>query len=134
MFIICDSCNKKFLIESNLIPNKGRMLECGNCHNKWYFEPNNLQIVNNKNDVIIKKKKDISKTIDNKKNTIKQKDNTISFLNNLLVILISFIGIILIFDTFKEPLSYILPGIIPFLDSLYETLFDLKLFIKDLFN
>ena len=42
-------------------------------------------------------------------------------------------SIILILDTFKEDLSIILPGINPMLNNFYETLYDLQLFLKDLF-
>ena len=56
------------------------------------------------------------------------------FLNNILIILITFVAIILIIDSFKYSISTFLPGIIPLLDNLYATLFDLKLFIKDFFN
>ena len=35
---------------------------------------------------------------------------------------------------FKNELSQILPGVIPLLDNLYQTLYDLYLFFKDLIN
>ena len=37
MIISCDSCHKKFEINSDLIPDSGRLLQCGNCDNKWFF-------------------------------------------------------------------------------------------------
>ena len=55
-------------------------------------------------------------------------------LRNLLVILISLAAIILIIDTFKQYFSIYMPGIVTLLDNLYATLYDLKLFLKDLFN
>ena len=49
-----------------------------------------------------------------------------------VIFIISLIGLIFLLDTFKYNLSNIFPGIVPLFDSLYETLLDLKLFIKDL--
>ena len=37
MIITCNNCNKKFDIDSNLIPNKGRLLQCASCDHKWFF-------------------------------------------------------------------------------------------------
>ena len=52
----------------------------------------------------------------------------------IVIFIISLIGLIFLLDTFKYNLSSIFPGIVPLFDSLYETLLDLKLFIKDLTN
>jgi predicted Zn finger-like uncharacterized protein len=38
MIISCNNCNKKFEIESNLIPEKGRLLQCSVCQHKWFFK------------------------------------------------------------------------------------------------
>ena len=38
MIITCNNCNKKFDIDSNLIPNKGRLLQCASCDHKWFFK------------------------------------------------------------------------------------------------
>ena len=38
MFITCNNCNKKFDIDSNLIPDKGRLLQCASCDHKWFFK------------------------------------------------------------------------------------------------
>ena len=51
-----------------------------------------------------------------------------------VILIISFLGLIFLFDTFKYNLSNVFPGIVPLFDSLYETLLDLKLFFKDLTN
>ena len=42
MIISCPSCNKKFEIDSNLIGYKGRLVQCGNCENQWFFKPSFL--------------------------------------------------------------------------------------------
>ena len=38
MIITCNNCNKKFNIESSLIPDKGRLLQCASCNHKWFFK------------------------------------------------------------------------------------------------
>ena len=38
MIISCINCNKKFDINSNLIPLKGRLLECSSCNHQWFFK------------------------------------------------------------------------------------------------
>ena len=38
MIITCNNCNKKFDIDSNLIPDGGRLLQCASCNNKWFFK------------------------------------------------------------------------------------------------
>ena len=43
MIIDCPECNKKFEIDSNLIPIDGRLLQCGNCNHKWFFKLNNIE-------------------------------------------------------------------------------------------
>ena len=51
-----------------------------------------------------------------------------------IVVIISLLGLIFLLDTFKSYLLSIFPSIAPLFDSFYETLLDLKLFIKDLTN
>jgi len=43
MIITCNNCNKKFDIDSNLIPDKGRLLQCASCDHKWFFKKEVLQ-------------------------------------------------------------------------------------------
>ena len=38
MIITCNNCNKKFDIDSNLISDKGRLLQCASCDHKWFFK------------------------------------------------------------------------------------------------
>ena len=143
MIINCQKCNKKFKVDDDLIPPQGRLLKCGNCGNSWFYENNKEKIDNinvfNKtvNDNVenkIKLKANLSKKvqISSKKN---KKENFLKhFFNYFIVILILFISILLIVDTFKIQISFFLPGIIPLLDSLYATIYDLQLFIIDLLN
>jgi len=43
MIITCNNCNKKFDIDSNLISDKGRLLQCANCDHKWFFKKEVLE-------------------------------------------------------------------------------------------
>jgi predicted Zn finger-like uncharacterized protein len=43
MIITCINCNKKFDIDSNLIPDKGRLLQCASCDHKWFFKKEVLE-------------------------------------------------------------------------------------------
>ena len=115
MIISCEQCNKKFEVESSLIPSTGRLLQCSSCGYKWFF------------------KKSISPTKNDK--TIKiprNKDKKVGLLSIIIVFLISFTSLIVLLDTFKDPISNYFPDINLFLNSLYESLKDLSLFIKDL--
>ena len=38
MIISCNNCNKKFDIDSNLISDRGRLLQCASCDHKWFFK------------------------------------------------------------------------------------------------
>ena len=143
MIINCDKCNKYFKVDDKLIPINGRLLKCGNCENSWFFNSNNkkfiditktnLPINQNINNKVTINQKSNKKIISNPKKN--KKENLLKyFLNYIIVILILFISIILVVDTFKLQISIILPGIIPLLDNLYATIYDVQLFIIDLFN
>jgi len=143
MIINCHKCNKKFKVDDDLIPTEGRLLKCGNCGNSWFYENNNEKFTD-----INTTKEIINQTFENeikiKENLVKEKQYSTknkekenflkNFFNYFIVILILFISILLIVDTFKIQISLILPGIIPLLDNLYATIYDLQLFILDLFN
>jgi predicted Zn finger-like uncharacterized protein len=64
----------------------------------------------------------------------KNKFNISKFLSYFLVFLITFIALIIVLDTFKSPLSSIIPGLEIFLYNFFETLKDLYLFIKNLLS
>ena len=40
MIIICPCGEKKFEVDENLIPDKGRLLKCGSCDQTWFFNKN----------------------------------------------------------------------------------------------
>ena len=35
MLVNCNSCQKKFVVPDSAITDKGRLLQCGSCGNKW---------------------------------------------------------------------------------------------------
>jgi predicted Zn finger-like uncharacterized protein len=43
MIITCNNCNKKFDIDSNLISDNGRLLQCASCDYKWFFKKEVLE-------------------------------------------------------------------------------------------
>jgi len=76
--------------------------------------------------------KDNSKLDQFKKVETFKKKNNIKFFNILIVFIISIISLILIVDTFKKPISVIIPNIEHLLYNLHETLEDIKSFFIDL--
>ena len=45
MIINCPCGEKKFEIDGNLIPEKGRTLQCGACDQKWFFKKTDTEKV-----------------------------------------------------------------------------------------
>ena len=157
MIIACQNCNKKFEVDQNLIPRKGRLLACNSCNHKWFFknevvvktieksisedleifeskisqENNSLNVnknTNNQNKIIVPTEKVLKKVEINK---IKIKKIN-KLLNLTIIFMISFIALILLLDTFKNPLIEIFPKLEFFLYNLYETIKDIRLFIIDI--
>ena len=145
MIITCEQCHKKFEIESNLMPKKGRLLQCSSCSHKWFYKRDILEetkVVLEQQDIKTKKKEinnikvfdDLapSKKLKRKHSYTPSENKKISFLNIILVFVISIIALIVLLDTFKSPINLMIPNIEFFLGSLYETLKDILLFIQDL--
>ena len=144
MIISCEACNKKFEINSNLIPPEGRMLQCGSCNNQWFYKK---KLKKEKKLILKKPKVKIEKNVPEDteelitqaenvliKKTYKQTSKSkINFLSFLIVFLITLICIIIIADTFKDKINMFIPGFDSILNNLYEILKDIFLFIKDLF-
>ena len=163
MIIDCSNCSKKFEVNSSLIPENGRTIQCGSCNHVWFYKPQidtqNDETISNVSENQNDSEVDISLTNnqldqnhDNQEekkifntneklisDTIEDKNKTkktfgiSKFLSYLLVSIISFIALIIVLDTFKSPLSNTIPGIEIFLYNFFETLKDLYLFIKNLF-
>ena len=147
MIISCPCGEKKFEIDEKLIPDKGRLLKCGSCDQTWFFNKNVSEQTEPLIDKPTKQKKilyedeNIEKSVSdipiNQGSELikyKPKDNFTfgKFLSYIIVSIISFVAIIIVLDTFKDPLSNIFPNLELVLYNLFETLRDLILFVKDL--
>ena len=153
MIITCPQDGKRFEVDDNLIPKKGRLVQCGFCGHKWQFNIEQNLIKINKNEAIFSSElnsnnneieNDINNTvIENHNDKIvsseqddyierKKISNSSKYLKFLIVIIISFIGLIIILDTFKSPLKVVFPQVENMLQNLYETLKDIFLFLIDL--
>ena len=162
MIIQCENCNKKFEIQDNLITDKGRLLECGSCAHQWHYtpitkleltdeipikdEPANEDPIKDEptDELIVKKTKKKSKIIkkiyendadnevEQKSKNFTTKEKNISFINFLLVGIISFVAILILVDTFKNQIAYVIPNINLYINELHEILRDIFLFIADL--
>ena len=162
MIIECINCNKKFNVNENLIPKKGRQIQCGSCSYIWHyqfekltsqpifqdekineneinFEKNNLDnLKDNLNTILDKEPKieDVAQKPLIKKIAESEKEIKTFYLSNffsyLIVFIISVVAMIVLLDTLKSPLIDIYPGLEIILFNLFETLKDMKLFIIDL--
>ena len=156
MIITCPCKKKQFKIDSSLIPNEGRELQCGSCERVWFYKPKNesetplklnKNISTNKteqNNEVKEKNLEINKPSQKEKiidtvietknlktgaNSAGKKSKLFSF---LIVLIISFVALIILVDTLKTPLINVFPGLEIILFNLFETLQDIKLFIIDL--
>ena len=140
MIINCENCNKKFNLDNDLIGENGRLLKCGKCNHTWFFKLHQKlekEIVpkDDLNKLNLQEKNKTNIKINNTNNDkSKKKIKKNNILNYFIVILISLISLILIADTFKEYFSIIVPSINTVLENLYESLYDLQLFLKDLIS
>ena len=147
MIIICPCGEKKFEVDENLIPDKGRLLKCGSCDQTWFFNKNVSKptepLIDKpaKQKKILYKNENINKSVS--KASIKPGSELIKykpkynftfgkFLSYIIVSIITFVAIIIVLDTFKDPLSNVFPNLELVLYNLFETLRDLILFAKDL--
>ena len=158
MIIICPSCEKRFEVSDNLIPDTGRTLKCGFCDQTWFFNKKDKKKIKISEKTELKSLEDSINSIENtesyqissnttKKRKIKNEEKKGSeiveyqhisnftfgkFLSYLIVLIISLIAGIIVLDTFKNPLYNLFPNLEFVIFSLYETLKDIQLFIKDL--
>ena len=152
MIIECINCSKIFDVNSDLIPSTGRTIQCGSCNHVWFFNPNKVNLklkeeiqpktsisINSQKikDIRPKKKNDNLNKAEKKKFEVtkyqaKSNFNITKLLSYILVSIISFIALIILIDTFKSVLYVVFPGLELMIFSLFETLKDIQLFIKDL--
>ena len=155
MIIQCTNCNKKFEVDPELIPEKGRSIQCGSCNHNWFYKKEipqqsseiheEIPVVEETQEINISNQevgeinildenfedKTASKQIDDKINS--KKSNVFNkIISYLIVAVISFVALIIVLDTFKTPLNNIFPNLEQILFNLYETFEDIGLFFKDL--
>ena len=137
----CGSCNHVWLYkideENSKILKLKEEIDINYIETK--ADKNNEEIVENKNPLT-----KIETELNNQKkekNIEKQKEIKISkntentgnkFFSYLIVFIISFVALIILLDTLKNPLINVFPGLEIILFNLFETLQDIKLFIIDL--
>jgi len=147
MIIICPCGEKKFEVDGNLIPEKGRTLQCGSCDHKWFFKKNDNETIDNtlklekhdkieSNEIVINDELSFSDnqpniTIENN-NNLKWTFSLLNIFNYFIVLIVTLIAVIVFLDTFKYNLTSIFPNLELFLYNLYESIKDIKLFINDL--
>ena len=159
MHIKCTNCKKTFEIDKKLIPDNGRLLQCGKCNHQWFYNKENFKGTIERQEVNLKQSVDEDNNLEKqikiktsdqikskilikpeyeqnnehnkttKRNKKKQKNN---FLKTFLVLIITFVALIIIVDTFKIQIKTFYPEIDDLLNSLYQTLTDINLFFKDL--
>ena len=140
--IQCGSCNHVWFYKPKIEQSKNEIKAEINSP-----ESNNNDLENKKDNNLNEKlsKTEDTSNLENVANTEpssneltnKNKKTTFSvskFLSYFLVFLITFIALIIILDTFKSPLSSIIPGLEIFLYNFFETLKDLYLFLKNLLS
>ena len=137
----CGSCNNvwfyKIEEENTKILKLKEEIDINDIETK--VDKNKQGIVENKNPITKietelnnqKKEKNIEKQKETKisKNT---KNTGNKFFSYLVVFIISFVALIILLDTLKNPLISVFPGLEIILFNLFETLQDIKLFIIDL--
>ena len=89
---------------------------------KFYDNNENISTINKSKKLTLSRNRSLTvKTINYKK-----------FFKLLIVGCISIIALVLIIDTFKSSIKFFIPNIDFYLNNLYQSLIDIKLFITDL--
>ena len=156
MIIECINCNKVFEVNSELIPENGRTIQCGSCNHVWFYNPKIGDIkkeIKQDVEINISEKPTINQIKNNAPKVFEEKDYSelkdkknyeitkykprkslsfIKLLSYLIVLLITFVALLVIIDTFSTYLYQLFPSLELVIFSLFEILKDIKLFIKDL--
>ena len=152
MIIVCPSCGKNFNVRDDQIPDKGRLLQCSNCKNEWFYTKNTIPVYDNidelSNDELTQesfgildeeKGQDDEEIVEDEKVELekplkikKKKAKKVNFFKLLLVFIISFVAFILIVDTFIVQISVYIPFAEKYLDNLYQSIIDISLFFQNL--
>ena len=137
----CGSCNHVWLYkiedENSKILKLKEEIDINDIETK--VDVNNEEIIENKNPLtkiktdINNEKKEINLKKQKVTNLSKKTENSGNkFFSYLIVFIISFVALIILLDTLKNPLINVFPGLEIILFNLFETLQDIKLFIIDL--
>ena len=149
MIIDCPCGKKKFNVKDELIPDKGRLLQCGECDREWFYSKN-INRINETNveipveemvqesfgiedeysDDVLEEDKTVE--LEKPKTSKRQKDKQFNFFKLILVFIISFAAFILVVDTFMAQISEYFPFAEKYLDNLYQSLIDISLFFQNL--
>ena len=144
MIISCNNCNKKFEINSELIPDSGRLLMCSKCNSQWFYKKevvrneliiddvisgdvlrdnDNIKKDLSKNNFENEKKEDSLPENQNKEQALKRKISP-NILYKILVFIISMLALIILLDTFKGFIGLFIPDIEFIFYNLYESIKD----------
>ena len=149
MIIDCPCGKKKFNVKDELIPAKGRLLQCGECDREWFYSKN-INRINETNveipveemvqasfgiedeysDDVLEEDKTVE--LEKPKTSKRQKDKQFNFFKLILVFIISFAAFILVLDTFMVQISEYFPFAEKYLDNLYQSIIDISLFFQNL--
>ena len=149
MIIDCPCGKKKFNVKDELIPDKGRLLQCGECDREWFYSKN-INRINETNveipveemvqesfgiedeysDDVLEEDKTVE--LEKPKTSKRQKDKQFNFFKLILVFIISFAAFILVVDTFMVQISEYFPFAEKYLDNLYQSIIDISLFFQNL--
>ena len=149
MIIDCPCGKKKFNVKDELIPDKGRLLQCGECDREWFYSKN-INTINETNveipveemaqesfgiedeysDDVLEEDKTVE--LEKPKTSKRQKDKQFNFFKLILVFIISFAAFILVVDTFMAQISEYFPFAEKYLDNLYQSIIDISLFFQNL--
>ena len=151
MIIDCPCGKKKFSVKDELIPAKGRLLQCGECDREWFYSKNistinetnveipdeeiaqeSFGIIEDKYDDDDVLEEDKTVELEKPKNIDKKETTKVNFFKLLLVFIISFVAFILIADTFLVQISEYFPFAEKYLDNLYQSIIDISLFFQNL--
>ena len=144
----CSSCNHKWhyripekenIINDNVILSAKNKQIINNDNKEISINPSLIETSINKplkksNIKTYRKLKTKKQELDKEKKNIEKKNSLKNTLNTLVVLIITFVAVILILDTFKNNIAHYFPIIIPMMDNLYQSLLDIRSFIKDLIS
>ena len=144
----CSSCNHKWhyripekenIINDNVILSAKNKQIINNDNKEISINPSLIETSINKplkksNIKAYRKLKTKKQELDKEKKNIEKKNSLKNTLNALVVLIITFVAVILILDTFKNNIAHYFPIIIPMMDNLYQSLLDIRSFIKDLIS